>query len=309
MTTGNLSLYNELERALARFFGVEEATLTSCGYLAPLVAAQAVAEDHTHVLLDERAHACLVDAALLTGLPNSRFPHRDPEGLRTAVRKAGPGARALVMTDGLFTHSGEVAPLDEYLRVLPRSSTLLVDDAHGVGVLGSRGRGTAEYVKAPMDRLIVAATLSKAFGSYGGVVLGIAAVRKRILATSRILTGNTSVPPPCAMAALAAIDVMRTEGPARRARLVDHVRQLKEGIRSAGGTVGTGPGPMFSLAPEGRTAVERLRRLLLGAHIHPPHIRYPNGPAPRYFRFAISSEHEPAQLKALGGVIEKFLRN
>ncbi len=306
MTTGNLPIYNELERALARHFDVESATLTTAGYFAPLIAAQAIASHHSHVLLDERAHACLLDAAAITGLPTARFSHRDPQALASAVRTAGAAARVLVMTDGLFTHSGEVAPLSDYLRLLPRTAVILVDDAHGVGVLGEHGRGTAEFVGAALDRIIVAATLSKAFGCYGGVILGRNRVRERILASSRIFTGNTPVPPPCAVATLAALDVMKREGAERRRRLLRSSQKIKEAVREAHGDVGLGPGPMFSVAPDRKASIVRLSRLLLAAGIHPPLIHYPNGPAPRYFRFALSSEHEPGQLAALEKVLRTY---
>jgi 7-keto-8-aminopelargonate synthetase-like enzyme len=308
MTTGNLPIYRQLEVELARFFGVPDAILTSSGYMAPLVAAQALARDHTHVLIDERAHACLADAAALTGLPIRAFPHRDPEALQFLVQRLGPQNRALIFTDGLFSHSGQVAPIDQYLEILPGSATLLVDDAHAVGILGEHGRGSLEALDLPLRRCVVTATLSKAFGSYGGMVLGSRALRRAILARSRITTGNTALPPPSAAGAMAAIEVLRTEGHQRRRRLFENSRKVKAAATAPGAEPLNGIGPMFSLAPAGRRAVDRMRRLLMEAEVYPAHISYPNGPAPRYFRFAISSEHSAGQLAALSNALSAYHR-
>jgi 7-keto-8-aminopelargonate synthetase-like enzyme len=304
LTTGNAPLYEELEEVLARFFGAATVSLTSSGYLASLAAAQALAADHDQVLLDERAHACLEDAAVLTGLPIGRFAHRSPADLRVKLRRRGRRVRTLVMTDGLFSHQGDVAPLAEYLSFLPDSATLLVDDAHGVGVLGRLGRGASEGVSS--RRLVITATLSKAFGAYGGVVIGSRRLQQALVARSRILAGNTPVPPPCARAALAAVEILEQEGAERRERLVERVQELRSALRAAGGPVSDAPGPMFSLAPKDKSAMLRLRRRLLAADIYPSYIRYPGGPAARYFRFALSSEHQPAQLQSLREVLTGF---
>ncbi len=305
MTTGNSPVYGLLERDLARFFGVPDPLLTSCGYFAPLAAAQALAPDHTHVLLDERAHACLVDAAALTGLPVRRFAHRDPAALGRELAAIGRG-RAIVMTDGLFSHSGEVAPLAEYLEVLPRRSVLLVDDAHGLGALGARGRGTLEHCRVPVGRIVLTATLSKALGCYGGVIVGPPGFRARVLDRSRIITGNTAVPPPSAAGVRAALEVLRVEGRERRRRLALSAKEVKGAVRTAGASIPEGPGPMFSLAPRSPAAVRRLTRMLLDAGIYPCRIAYPNGPAPEYFRFALSSEHTAEQVAALRETLVAF---
>lgn len=313
MTTGNVRVYGKLERDLARFFGAPTATLTAAGYTAPLVAAQALAADHERVLLEERAHACLVDAAALTGLPVARFPHRDPEGLARAIasggrkRGAGGGGRVMVLTDGMFAHDGSVAPVAAYLRVLPRSAgTLLVDDAHGAGVLGRRGRGTLEACGVEPGRVVLTLTLSKTLGCYGGAVLGSPRLARHIRERSRMFTGNTPLPPPLAAGARAALAVLRQEGAERRARLERNVAAVREGLRAAGGEVADWPGPVVAIAPRGATAVARLNRLLRAARILPPLIRYPNGPAPCYFRFAICSEHTAEQVARLQEALRAF---
>jgi 8-amino-7-oxononanoate synthase len=295
------------------FFGAAAATLTSAGYTAPLVAAQALAADHGRVLLEERAHACLVDAARLTGLPVARFPHRDPEGLERALaaggRKRGgrDDTRALVLTDGMFAHDGSVAPVEAYVQVLGRSrGTLLVDDAHGAGVLGRRGRGTLEVCGVDPGRVVLTLTLSKTLGCYGGAVLGSAGLRRRILERSPMFTGNTPLPPPLAAGARAALGVLRREGAERRARLGRNVAAVREGLRACGASVEDTPGPVIAIAPPNVAASARLERRLRAAGIFPPLIRYPNGPAASFFRFALSSEHTEEQVARLREVLQEF---
>lgn len=309
LTTGNLPIYGQLERALARYFGGGTATLTTSGYAAPLVAAQALAADHTHVLLDAHAHACLVDAARLTGLPTRRFPHSDPASLATALRRCGPAARALVLTDGLFPPAGDPAPIRALCTVVEPPHTLLVDDAHGVGVLGRRGRGTVEWSGVPLRRVVLTCTLSKGFGAYGGVVLGPRSLRAAVLARSAFFMGNTVLPPPLAAGALAALAVLDREGPTRRARLDVNVQNAKAGFTDAGLAAPAGPAPTFVVSPSSQRDIQGLERALLAADIYPSLIRYPNGPSDRFFRFAVSSEHTAAQVDDLRSTLAGYLRS
>lgn len=297
-TTGNRAIYHQLEAALARFFAVDAAVLAPTGYAATSIAVQALADDVTHVVLDERAHACLRDAAAQSGLPVRSFIHRSSSDCAKVLGRLGRGARPLLMTDGLFSHDGSVAPLHEYLRELPQRGVLLVDDAHGAGVLGAHGRGTPEWCGVHDARLVQTITLSKAFGAYGGAVLGSSASRDRVLERSRAFAGSTPLPPPLAGAALRALAVLRASS-VRRRRLEANVRLLKDRLAGWGLLSATTPGPMVSVEPRTTQEAERLRRRLLAAGIFPSLIRYPGGPAGGYFRFAISSEHRREHLLAL----------
>src|SRR5579871_5658551 len=140
LTTGNHQLYEELEASLAKFFGSETATLASNGYAPNLMVAQALAGKFSHALIDERAHGCLVDAAQLLDCPVIKFKHRSPDDVARIATRLGD-AQLILLTDGVFSQDGGIAPLKEYLAALPRSATILVDDAHGAGVLGESGRG------------------------------------------------------------------------------------------------------------------------------------------------------------------------
>ncbi|NBV23254.1 MAG: aminotransferase class I/II-fold pyridoxal phosphate-dependent enzyme, partial [Proteobacteria bacterium] len=132
-TTGNHVLYDELEHELARFFHAEQAVLLDSGYVSNLAVAQALRGEFTHVLIDARAHTSLMDAAMMSGATVVPFTHRDVVDFRRQLSGLKEGARPMVFTDGMFSHDGSVAPLVEYLAVLPAKGALLVDDAHGAG--------------------------------------------------------------------------------------------------------------------------------------------------------------------------------
>jgi 7-keto-8-aminopelargonate synthetase-like enzyme len=184
------------------------------------------------------------------------------------------------------------------LRLLPKTTTLLVDDAHGAGTIGSTGCGTAEFLGVRSPRIIRTMTLSKAFGAYGGAVLGSRKLCEQVTVHSRIFTGNTPLPLPLANAALTALQIVRSDGRMRR-RLLFNTRYVKAALSNAGFPVPDGPGPIVPIVPRDARHAESLRRRLLAHEIHPPFIHYPGGPASGYFRFVISSEHSAEQLDAL----------
>jgi len=303
LTTGNRKLYGELEKALAAFFGSETGVMLPDGYLAPMAVAQALAGEFTHALVDELSHSALVDAArMLDDRQLISFPHRDVAALTRSIATLPNSARPILFTDGMFSHDGSVAPLSEYLKILPRAGMILVDDAHGSGVLGAKGRGTIEHAGVNRGRIIQCATLSKAFGAYGGVVLGTRALRKKIVARSRIFAGATPLPPPLAGAGLAAIKILKRE-PKRRERLFRKVSYLRAQLRQAGWEIVETPGPIVRLPLMNSAAANVLKRRLLAAGIYPPFVNYGKASAAGFFRFVISSEHTQQQLERLAGVL------
>ena len=306
-TTGNHKIYAELETALARFFRAESALLLPDGYFAPIAAAQALAGEFTHVFADEFAHGALLDAARMLDCPVKKFPHRDAAGLQRLLVRGGRNTRPIVFTDGLFAHDGSVAPLHAFLKILPARGMILVDDAHGAGVLGAQGGGTLEHAGVNRKRIIQCATLSKAFGAYGGVVLASRAVRGKILSRSRCFAGTTPLPPPLAGAALAAVAILRRE-PARRKRLFQNAHYLRTQLRAAGWEVSETPGPIVRLPALSEKRTGDLKRRLLAAGIYPPFLKYGGASARGFFRLVVSSEHTRAQLDRLAAGLRAFNR-
>jgi len=306
-TTGNHTLFAQLENELAKFFGVERAALLSNGYATNLAFAQTFAGEFTHALIDERSHGSPRDAAQLLRCPVLTFAHRDTKDFRRVLKSRGRSARPLVLTDGMFSHDGSIAPLREYLDALPRRAMLLVDDAHGAGTLGKTGKGTPEVCAVRDARLVQTISLSKAFGIYGGAVLGSAKVIEAIQERSRIFNGNTPMPLPLANAALMSLRILKRES-TLRARLNANTARIKTALRAAGCSVPEIPSPIVAVVPRSSAHAAQLSRELLRSKIFPSLIRYANGPRTGYFRFAISSEHSPAQLDRLTEVLVGFER-
>ena len=304
LTTGNHPVYEALEARLSDYFGAPDALVVSTGYLTSTVVAQAMAGDFARVLVDERSHPALQDAALHLGCRVETFGHRNPQDLRRKVRRAGTRGRVIVLTDGMFSLDGSVAPLREYLACLPRTALLLVDDAHGAGILGENGRGTPEQEGVRRDRLVQCITLSKAFGVYGGAVLGTRALRERILKRSRAFVGCTPMPLPLANAALRSVRRL-AQGSRMRVRLHRNAEYVKVNLRRVGFAIPEYPGPIIAVRPRGARDTRKLQRGLLEAGIHPPFLRYAGAPE-GLLRFVISSEHTRPQLDCLIAALARF---
>ncbi len=305
ITTGNRSLYAKLEETLAEFFRFTSAVLLNSGYSATLAAAQGLAGTFTHAFVDEWAHAALQDAARYLNCPVMVFRHRDARHLRSLLAKSGKLNRPVILTDGLFSHDGSVAPLREYMKILPREGRILLDDAHGAGVLGATGRGAAEAAGVGHERIILCASLAKAFGSAGGVVLCDSRIRRQIFIRSGIFKGSTPLPPPLAGAALTAARLLQKSA-SRRFRLHQHTRQVREQLKITGWPIPENPGPIVRLPDLSPAASARLGSQLFKAGIYPSRLKYSAASESAAFRFVISSEHSGEDLKRLTSALGSF---
>ncbi|YCU73588.1 8-amino-7-oxononanoate synthase [Mycobacteroides abscessus] len=226
LVTGNTELHEELEQELATFMGTESALVFSSGYTANLGAVVALSGPGTLIVSDARTHASLIDACRLSRARVVVTPYRDTQAV-AAVLAQRPEERALVLTDAVFSADGALAPLAELYGVCRRhGAVLLVDEAHGLGVRGSGGRGlVAEMNLAGRDDLVVTVTLSKALGSQGGAVLGSAAVRAHLIDAARPFIFDTGLAPAAVGSALAALRLMIDE-PARIRAVLAHAAAL-----------------------------------------------------------------------------------
>lgn len=298
LTTGHHAVYDMLERRLAAFFQADSALLVSNGYLTGTIVAQALAGNFSHAVIDDRTHPALLDAADQLVCPIVKFRHRDPAEFARAVVRCGEGSRPLALTDGMFSHDGSAAPLKAYLKCLPPDSWMVVDDAHGAGVLGRTGKGTIEFENVNRGRIIQCITLSKAFGVFGGAILGPRELRQKILKRSRAFIGSTPVPPPLANAALESVKFLASHGTSLRRQLSENSRRVKSELAEAGFEIPDTPGPIIPIYPQSESETRALKKHLLAAGIYPPFLKYP-GNMNGYFRFVISSEHTRAQLDTL----------
>src|SRR6266404_1249149 len=304
LTTGNHVLFRRLERSLADFFAAPTALLVPTGYMSNLVVAQALAGNFSHALIDVESHPSLSDAARFLECPVLQFEHQNAEDLARSVRRCGTGARLILLTEGLFSRDGSVAPLADYQQRLPKDAWIVVDDAHGAGVIGRTGQGSVEYADLPRLRIIQTLTLSKAIGAYGGAILGTAELRQKILNRSQLFVGSTPLPLPLANAALQGIKILKNDRSLRK-RLAANLIYTRKALRDSNFAPTETPGPIITILPKNPKQIRQLKRQLLRARIFPSFINYPSGPATGYFRFAPSSEHTRAQLDALISVLRQ----
>lgn len=278
LVTGTTALHAELEAALAAFCGFEAALVFSSGYAANLAALTALGGHRDALVVSDAGnHASIVDGCRLARAETAVVPHADPEAVRKTLA-AHPGRRSLVVTDSVFSVDGDAAPLGA-LRAVCRAAgaALLVDDAHGLGVLGQGGRGAVHAAGlSGTPGTVATVTLSKSLGSQGGAVLGPAKVVEHLVNTARTFIFDTGLAPAAAGAALAALGVLERE-PDRAARARQVAAALHEGLTAAGLTAARPDAAVISVrAPSPEAAVRwaadcRAAGLLVGC-FRPPSV-------------------------------------
>jgi 8-amino-7-oxononanoate synthase len=308
-TTGNAQPHDTLESELAAFLGIEQALLTPDGYLANIVACQGLAAAGcTIALLDGRAHVSMSDAARTAGLEVTFFDHADPASLVRTLEAVRGGrddrsaGGAVVMTDGIFTADGEPAPVSDYLRALRPTDRLLIDDCHGLGVIGPEGRGSAAHASAADPRIVITSSLAKGLGCAGGIVAG-SRVDVYRFAESAAYVCTTPIAPAMAEGTRAALAILQAE-PARVDRVGVNARRLRAGLGRLGllpsPTARTDPGiPIAAFTLGDLQTMRQLEAGLLADGFRVPLIRYPGGPAEAYFRLSVNAEHTPEQIDRL----------
>jgi 8-amino-7-oxononanoate synthase len=221
LVSGSTELHAELERELAAFCGFEAALVLASGYAANLAAVTALTGPDTLIVADSANHASLIDGCRLSRASREVVPHADPEAVRKALD--GHDGPAVAITDSVFSVDGDAAPLPALAAACrEHGAAMLVDDAHGLGVLGAGGRGAADAAGlAGAPDLVCTATLSKSLGSQGGVVLGSARVIEHLVNSARTFIFDTGLAPAAAGAALGALCLLvREPQRAERARAV-----------------------------------------------------------------------------------------
>ncbi|SEO33737.1 8-amino-7-oxononanoate synthase [Actinacidiphila rubida] len=233
LVTGSTALHAELEAELADFTGAEAALVFASGYAANLAAVTALSGAGTLLVSDAANHASLIDGCRLSRAATEVVPHADPEAARKVL--SGHRGPALAVSDSVFSVDGDAAPLAELAAVCREfGAGLLVDDAHGFGVLGEGGRGALNAAGlAGAPDVVCTATLSKSLGAQGGVVLGPAVVVEHLVNAARTFIFDTGLAPAAAGAALAALRVLRRE-PERAGRARTVARAFHTGLTAAG---------------------------------------------------------------------------
>ncbi len=243
---GTLGIHVELEEKLARFMGKEAAVTFSTGFQVNLGAIACLVERGDVVYLDKQDHACILDGARLSFGTTKKFAHNDPADLR---RLMADGARKgmLVVVDGVFSMEGDIAKLPEIVDVAREfGAGVMVDDAHGLGVLGRNGRGTAEHFGLEDEVDLIMGTFSKSLASIGGFICGDADLIHYVKHQARTLIFSAAPPPASVAAASAAVDIIEKE-PDRRDRLWKNTRFMMAGLASLGFDTGCSETPVIPI--------------------------------------------------------------
>jgi 8-amino-7-oxononanoate synthase len=257
LVTGTTELHTELEAELAAFVGAPAALVFSSGFLANLGAVTGLAGSETAIVADRHIHASLIDGCRLSKAPVAVAEHGSLDAVRDALRTRRVGG-ALVVTDSVFSVDGDLAPLGELATVARESAAaLLVDDAHGFGVLGDGGVGAvAEAGLAAATDVVTTVTLSKALGAQGGAILGPKPVIEHLTNAARSFMFDTALAPASAAAALAALRILRDEDPGRGERALTVARTIAGRLTEAGLAASTPASAVVSvLAPDPQEAL------------------------------------------------------
>ncbi len=298
LVTGHGIEHERLEEELAAFTGRERALLFSTGYMANLGVIAALADRGECVLLDRLSHASIIDGALLSGARFKRYRHADPDSAEHMLEDCADHA-AVVATDGVFSMDGDVAPLSRLAKAAAaHRAWLVVDDAHGLGVLGKDGRGSTESLTADEVPVLVG-TLGKAFGCFGAFVAGSHDMIEFLIQKARPYIYTTALPQPVAAAARKALEIAQREV-WRRERVLALAARFRRGACEQGMPLPESNTPIQPVVLGSSRAALQAQKRLLEEGFRVVAIRSPTVPkGSERLRVTFSAAHTEAQVDAL----------
>jgi glycine C-acetyltransferase len=290
---GTMTLHRELEKRFAAFKGAEDAIMFQSGFTANSGTVGAILTKEDVIVSDQLNHASIIDGARLSRAEIKVFPHKDvAAGDQLLEETKRPGRRQLLITDGVFSMDGDIAPLPDLVEVAEKHrAIMMIDDAHASGVLGQNGRGTVDHFGLHGRVDIQVGTLSKAIGVLGGFVAGPAHLIEWLVNRGRPFLFSTSAPPAAAAACIAALDILEEE-PERVERLWDRTRFFKEGLRSLGFDTGQSETPITPVIAGEDQKAQDLSRHLWEQGVFTPPIVFPTvAKGSARVRTIVTSEH------------------
>ncbi|NMG59653.1 8-amino-7-oxononanoate synthase [Geitlerinema sp. P-1104] len=301
LLSGHRPLHRQLEEAIARLKQTEDAIVFSSGYLANLGTLAALVGPRDVIFADAYNHSSLRQGSLLSGATVEEYPHGDVEALRQQMQQRHQFRRGLIVSDGVFSMDGDLCPLPQLLDLAQEyDCMLLIDDAHGTGVLGSRGAGTVDHFDCGDRPLIQMGTLSKALGSLGGYVAGDAVLIDYLRNRAPTWIYTTGLSPADTAAALAAIALVEEE-PQRRQQLRQHQDYLKQklnSILSLKSQLLPTESPILCIQLKDAAQAIHCGQALREAGLFVSAVRPPTVPTSR-LRITLMANHEPQHLDRL----------
>ncbi|MEC4889121.1 MAG: 8-amino-7-oxononanoate synthase [Nitrospira sp.] len=297
LVCGTLPPHEQLETALAAFKHTPSALAFGSGYLANLGIIPALIGKGGLILADRLCHASLIDGCRLSGADFRIYRHKDLDHLESLLKRRTANRPILIVTDGLFSMDGDLAPLPELAALATRFGAMLyVDDAHGTGVMGPSGRGTLEQFGVEHQIPFHMGTLGKALGSSGAYIAGSANLVQYLINTCKPFIFTTAPPPSAAAAATAALAVIQND-PARRARLWENRERLYMGLRRIGFRLTETVSPILPILVGEADKALAFAEHLLTRGVYAPAIRPPTVPeATSRIRVTVTSEHTAEHL-------------
>ncbi|WP_153111400.1 8-amino-7-oxononanoate synthase [Propionivibrio limicola] len=305
VVSGHLLPHETLEQRLAAFTGFERALLLTTGYMANLAIVPALVGRGDAVFADKLNHASLIDAVQLSRAEHERYPHGDLAALERLL-SASQAKRKLILTDAVFSMDGDVAPLPELLALAERfDAWLVIDDAHGFGVLGEHGRGSLSHFGiAAHPRILYMGTLGKAAGASGAFIAGSETVIEWLLQRARTYIFTTGSSPIMACALLASLDLIE-KGDDRRRHLRDLTTQLRDGLAGTRWQLIPSPTAIQPIIVGDNHEVVRIANALLERGLWVPAIRPPTVPkGSARLRVSLSAAHTSAMVGQLIGALQ-----
>lgn len=299
LVSGHYTVHDRLETRLAQFVGCERALYFSTGYMANAGTIPALVGRGDAIFADRLNHASLVDGALLSRATLHRYPHADLAALERLLGESR-APRKLIATDTVFSMDGDVAPLAGLLALAERfDAWLLVDDAHGFGVLGPGGRGALAEAGLASWRIVLVGTLGKAAGVAGAFVAGHADVLEWLMQKARTYVFTTGAPPALAEALLASVDLVAA-GDARRERLASLITRLRESLQLARWQLMPSHTPIQPVVIGDNAEALRVARALWERGLWVPAIRPPTVPVgTARLRISLSAAHRDEDVERL----------
>jgi 8-amino-7-oxononanoate synthase len=308
LVSGNMTVHRRLEERLAEFQRTPRCVLFGSGYLANAGVVSALAREGDVVFSDELNHASMVDGCRLSRARTFVYRHRDVEHLEWGLAEA-EGSGSLIVTDGVFSMDGDVAPLAEIVELARRyDARVMVDEAHATGTFGPAGRGAVAAAGLEDEVDVVVGTLGKALGAYGAYVCCDQTMARYLVNTARTLIFSTALPPPVAAAAMAALELLAVQP-----RLVERVQRNAEVMRGALAAEGILTGPSCTqilplVIGEARDAVDASRQALERG-VFAQAIRPPTVPAgTSRIRLSVMASHSKAELRSAARTLAEVVR-
>jgi 8-amino-7-oxononanoate synthase len=310
LVSGNMTLHRRLEERLATFKGTQSAVLFGSGYLANLGIVPALARKGEVVFSDELNHASIIDGCRLAAAETFVYRHGDADHLAWGLRNAD-GRGALIVTDGVFSMDGDVAPLEEIVALARHHDVrVMVDDAHGTGTLGPGGRGAVAEAGLDGEVDVVVGTLGKALGSYGAYAACDHVMARYLVNSARPLIFSTGLPPAAVAAAMAALELLQ-EQPRRVERLADNSEALRDELAREGFDVSGSETQIVPLIVGDAGLAMRICEAALEQGVFAQAIRPPTvSEGTSRLRLAVMASHTKSELRDAARILaQAALRN